>query len=212
MTRILIVDDHILIREGLKKILLAEKDMTVTGELGKGKKVREFLEVTKCDILILDVNLPDVNGLDVLKELRTAGSLCRVLMLSIFPEEHFALRAIRAGAWGYITKDSAPEELIRAIRTIMDGKRYITAKLAEQMVADIYPGSHAADHKQLSDREFEVLLSLGKGMSMREIAEELGLGQSTIHTYKNRILRKLDFKTTAQLIHYVISNHLLEED
>lgn len=212
MIRILIVDDHILIREGLKKILLATDDIEIVGELGEGEAVIGFLKDTHCDLVILDVNLPGINGLDVLKEIKAAGVDIRVLMLSIFPEEHFAVRAIKAGAMGYLTKDSAPEELIGAIRKIMNGNRYITETIAESLTAVIDSNQGKGSHNILSDRELQVLLAVGRGVSLREISEELELSQSTVHTYKKRIQQKLNLDSTAQLIRYVISHNLSDHD
>ena len=212
MIRILIVDDHILIREGLKKILLATDDIEIVGELGEGEEVIGFLKDTYCDLVILDVNLPDINGLDVLKKIKAAESGIRVLMLSIFPEEHFAVRAIRAGAMGYLTKDSAPGELIGAIRKIMSGNRYITETLAESLAEVVDSNLDDDTHKILSDREFQVLLAIGRGLSLREISDELELSQSTVHTYKNRILKKLKLDSAAHLIRYVISHNLSDQN
>jgi len=209
MIKILIVDDHPLIREGLKKILQTEMDFVVVGELAKGSEVQEFIKNKTCDLIILDINLPGRNGLDVLKDVKALRPDISVLMLSILPEEQFAVRAIRAGAAGYITKDGAPEELIRAIRKIASGRRYVSEQLAENLALDISFKSDKLLHERLSDREFQILLLIGSGKSTKEIARLLLISQSTVNTYRSRIFEKMALKTTGQLIHYVFKNELL---
>ena len=209
MFKILIVDDHPLIREGLKKILQTEMDFSVVGELGKGAEVGEFINRNECDLIILDINLPDRNGMDVLKDIKTLKPEISVLMLSILPEEQFALRAIRSGASGYITKDGAPEELINAIRKIASGRRYVSEILADKLAFDLSAKSDKILHEKLSDREFQILLLIGSGKSSKEIAHLLSISLSTVNTYKARIFEKMGMKTTIQLVHYVMQNNLL---
>jgi two-component system, NarL family, invasion response regulator UvrY len=210
MTKILIVDDHYLIREGLKKILETETDLNIIGELKKGADVYEFIKQNECDLIILDINLPDRNGLDILKDVKIIKPETFVLMLSILPEEQFAVRAIRAGASGYITKDGAPDELIKAIRRIKNGRRYVSEELADKLAFDLGSKSDKILHETLSDREFQILLLLGSGKSSKEIAQVLSLSSSTVNTYKSRIFDKMEMKTLSQLIHYVITNDLLK--
>ena len=210
MTKILIVDDHYLIREGLKKILEKESDVNIIGELKKGADVCEFIKQNDCDIIILDINLPDRNGLDILKDVKVINPETFVLMLSILPEEQFAVRAIRAGASGYITKDGAPDELIKAIKRIKNGRRYVSEELADKLAFELSSKSDKILHETLSDREFQILLLLGSGKSSREIAQILSLSSSTVNTYKSRIFAKMEMKTLSQLIHYVITNDLLK--
>jgi two-component system, NarL family, invasion response regulator UvrY len=210
MTKILIVDDHYLIREGLKKILETETDLNIIGELKKGADVCEFIKQNECDLIILDINLPDRNGLDILKDVKVINPETFVLMLSILPEEQFAVRAIRAGASGYITKDGAPDELIKAIRRIKNGRRYVSEELADKLAFELSTKSDKILHETLSDREFQILLLLGSGKSSKEIAQILSLSSSTVNTYKSRIFDKMEMKTLSQLIHYVITNDLLK--
>ncbi|WP_430931316.1 response regulator [Saccharicrinis sp. 156] len=208
MIKLLIVDDHFLIREGLKKTLKTEKDIWVVGEVQKGAEACGFILKNECDLIILDINLPDRNGLDVLKDIKTIKPDMHVLMLSVNPEEEFAVRAIKAGASGYITKDRAPEELIKAIRKSISTGRYISEQLAEKLAWDLNTGSSEKLHEKLSDREFQILCQIGSGKSTKEIAANLALGISTVNTYKSRIFKKMNFDSTSQLIRYVVKNNL----
>jgi DNA-binding NarL/FixJ family response regulator len=160
-------------------------------------------------LIILDISLPDRNGMDVLKDIKTLKPEISVLMLSILPEEQFALRAIRSGASGYITKDGAPEELINAIRKIASGRRYVSEILADKLAFDLSAKSDKILHEKLSDREFQILLLIGSGKSSKEIAHLLSISLSTVNTYKARIFEKMGMKTTIQLVHYVMQNNLL---
>ena len=208
MIKLLIVDDHFLIREGLKKTLKTEQDILVVGELQKGAEACDFILKNECDLIILDINLPDRNGLDVLKDVKAIKPEIHVLMLSVNPEEDFAVRAIKAGASGYITKDRAPEELIKAIRKSVSCGRYISEQLAEKLAWDLNPGSSEKPHEKLSDREFQILCLIGSGKSTKEIAAHLTIGISTVNTYKSRIFEKMNFDSTSQLIHYALKNNL----
>ncbi|SMO37918.1 two component transcriptional regulator, LuxR family [Saccharicrinis carchari] len=208
MIKLLIVDDHFLIREGLKKTLKTETDILVIGELVKGAEVCDFIRNKECDLIILDINLPDRNGLDVLKDVKAIKPNIHVLMLSVNPEKDFAVRTIKAGAAGYITKDRAPEELIKAIRKSVNSGRYISEQLGEKLARDLESGFSEKLHEKLSDREFQVLCLIGSGKSSKEIATNLALGISTVNTYKSRIFEKMNFESTSQLIHYVIKNNL----
>jgi DNA-binding NarL/FixJ family response regulator len=208
--RIFIADDHALIREGFKRILNMEKDIKVVGDGNNAFETISYVEKNDFDVLILDINLPDKNGLDVLKEVKIIKPELHVLILSMHPEERFAMRAIKAGASGYITKESAPDELVKAIRKVNGGGKYISTNLAEKLVFDIQSKSDKPVHEILSDREFQVLRLIASGKTMGEIAIELNLAVTTISTYRSRVLEKLNLKTNAELIHYAITNKLLD--
>jgi DNA-binding NarL/FixJ family response regulator len=210
MISIFIADDHALIREGFKKILNMEKDIKVIGEGINAFETIRYVEKNDFNVLILDINLPDKNGMDVLKEVKIIKPELHVLILSMHPEDRFAVRAIKAGASGYITKESAPDELVKAIRKVNGGGKYISANLAEKLVFDLQSKSNKPIHEILSDREFQVLRFIASGKSMGDIAIELNLAVTTISTYRSRILEKLNFKTNAELIHYAITNKLLD--
>ena len=210
MIKILIADDHYLIREGLKNILERESDLSIVAELDKGADVCEFIKNKNCDLVILDINLPDRNGLDVLKDLKVIKPELKVLVLSILPEDQFAIRTIRAGASGYLTKDSAPDELIKAVRRVIDGRRFVSQELADKLAFDLNIQTDKILHEKLSDREFQILLLIGSGETSKKIAEILSLGVSTVNTYKSRIFEKMEMTTTSQLIQYVLKNELLK--
>ncbi|MCF8236166.1 MAG: response regulator transcription factor [Bacteroidales bacterium] len=209
MIKTLIVDDHFLIREGLKKILKTEPNLLIVGELQKGSEVRNFLLKQSCDLIILDINLPDRNGIDVLKDIQSINPDVYVLMLSVFPEEQFALRAIKAGAAGYISKDRASEELIVAIRKVIAGNKYISDELAEKIALDHIWENEKKLHEKLSNREFQILLLLGAGKKVRDIADELSLSVNTVNTYRSRIFEKMNFNSLSDLIRYVVNNNLV---
>ncbi len=210
MIRVLIADDHVLIREGLKKLLKEEWDMSVVGEASNGQQVSDFLTDHEVDILVLDISMPGRSGLDVLKELKQTSPKLPVLVLSMHPEERFAVRSLRAGASGYITKESAGEELVKAIRKIVDGGRYISLTLAEKLAFGLDADSSRPLHETLSDREYQVMGMIATGKKMSEIAEELSLSIRTVNTYRARILEKMQMKTNAELIHYAIENGLVD--
>ena len=210
MIRIFIADDHALIREGFKKILNMEKDIKVVGEGINAFETINYIEKNDFNVLILDINLPDKNGLDVLKEVKIIKPELYVLILSMHPEDRFAIRAIKAGASGYITKESAPDELVKAIRKVNGGGRYISAHLAEKLVFDMQSKSDKPVYEVLSDREFQVLRLIASGKTMGEISLELNLAVTTISTYRSRILEKLNLRTNAELIHYTITNNLID--
>lgn len=209
MIKTLIVDDHFLIREGLKKILKTESNLLIVGELQKGGDVRNFLLKQSCDLIILDINLPDRNGIDVLKDVKSINPDVYVLMLSVFPEEQFALRAIKAGASGYISKDRASEELIVAIRKVIAGNKYISDELAEKIALDHIWENEKKPHEMLSNREFQILLLLGSGKKASEIADELSLSVNTVNTYRSRIFEKMNFNSLSELIRYVLKTNLV---
>lgn len=210
MINILIVDDHELVREGLKKVLKRQSDMNVVGEATNAHELFEQIERLPVDIVILDITLPGKSGLEVLKDLFARHPKVRVLMLSMHPEERFAVRALKAGAAGYMTKDTATSELVDAIRKIMSGRKYTSAALAEQVVEIFSDQGGKASHELLSDREFEVLCLLATGKTVSQIAEQLTLSVNTIATYRSRVLEKMKLKTNAELMRYALEHRLVD--
>lgn len=210
MIKVLIADDHSLIREGFKKIIARESDITVVGEAADSSGVMRFLDKQSCDIVVLDITMPGKNGLDILGDIRLRYPDLNVLILSMHAEEHYALRALKNGARGYLTKESAPDELIKAIRKIHGGRMYISQEVAEQLAYNIGGKSEKMPHDDLSDREFQVLQLLAKGKTISEIGEMLAISASTVSTYRQRILEKLNLKNTSELILYAVKNRLIE--
>ena len=206
----LLVDDHPIVRRGVRDLLMQEQLCSEIEEVSSGEAALEAVRRKSWDLLLLDVALPDKHGLEVLKETKLLQPHLPVLMLSLYPEKEFAMRAIRAGASGYLTKQSAPDELLTAVRRVLQGGRYITEALAEQMAEALGAGVEGAKHARLSDRELEVLRLLGQGRSVSAIAEDLALSVKTISTYRARILEKLSCQTTAELIRYAIDAKLVE--
>jgi two-component system invasion response regulator UvrY len=209
MINILIADDHELLREGLKKILKKEPDMQVLGEAGNAQQVFELVKNQKLSIVLLDISMPGPSGLDVLTELRRDYPRLPVLILSMHPEDRFAVRALKAGAAGYVTKDGAVAELVNAIRKVVDGGKYVSPHLAEKLAEDLKKDEKPL-HETLSDREFQVMCMIASGKKTSEIAEELSLSVSTINTYRTRVLEKMDMATNVDLTRYAIENHLIE--
>lgn len=209
MKKILICDDHPAIRKGVRLILEAELTGYEFGEAASANEALKKINDQKWDLLILDVDMPGRNGFEVLKQLKDDNIKLPVLVFSMHPEEQIALRAIKLGAYGYLSKDAADEELLKAIHHIMNGKKYITASLAEQMVAQLENPENKAPHELLSDREYQTLLLIAKGKSVSQIADELSLGVPTISTYRSRILEKTGMKTNAEIVTYAIRNNLV---
>jgi DNA-binding NarL/FixJ family response regulator len=210
MIRILIADDHPIVRQGLKQILTEEPDVVVVGEAQNSQELLELVRKQDWDIVILDITMPGRGGIDVLKELKHERPKLPVLMLSVHPEDQYAVRALKAHASGYMTKDSAPEELVKAIRKILRGGKYISSTLAEKLAFDLETETEKPLHETLSDREHQVLLMIASGKTVSEIAKELSLSVKTIDTYRARILEKMKMKTNAELTHYAIKNKLVE--
>jgi two-component system invasion response regulator UvrY len=210
MINVLIADDHVLIREGLKKILKGQPDMVLAGEAGNAQELFEQLKKLNVDIVLLDISMPGESGLEALKELRQIYPKIPVLILSVHPEQRFAVRALKGGASGYITKESAVEELVHAIRRIVGGGKYVSLALAEQLASDLESGTARAPHETLSDREYQVMCLIASGKKSSEIAEELSVSLSTVNTYRNRIFEKMRLQTNVELTRYAIENHLIE--
>lgn len=210
MLKVLVADDHTLIREGLKKILKTAEDISIVLEAGNAREVLEQIKKEDLDVVILDITLPGKSGLELLKDLKRDHPRLPVLMLSMHPEERFAIRALKAGASGYVTKESAVEELIKAVRKVVQGKKYVSVGLAEKLAVDLGVGSGKPPHENLSDREFQILCLIASGKTVRQIAAELFLSKSTVTTYRTRILEKMNMKTDAELIRYALQNQLID--
>ncbi len=207
---ILIADDHPIVREGLKQIISETSDMTVADEAGNGQETLELVRKKEYDLLLLDISMPGRSGLEILKELKSEYPKLPVLILSIYPEEQYAVRAFRAGASGYLTKASAPNELISAIKKIVSGGRYVSESLAEKLTYYLDEDSSRPPHDLLTDREYQVMLMLGSGKTVKEIAEELFLSVKTISTYRTHILEKMKMKNNAEVTLYVVKNKLID--
>jgi two-component system, NarL family, invasion response regulator UvrY len=207
---ILIADDHELIREGLKKILKKEADMEVLCEARDANEIFEQVKNKKLNIVLLDISMPGLSGLDVLTELRQNYSKLPVLILSMHPEDRFAVRALKAGAAGYITKDSAVTELVKAIRRVIAGGKYVSVRLAEKLADELGNENAKSLHESLSDREFQVMRLVAAGKKISDIAAELSLSVSTVNTYRARILEKMKMETNVELTRYAIENHLID--
>jgi two-component system invasion response regulator UvrY len=210
MIRVLIADDHAVVRQGLKQILGDTPEMLVAGEATNGQEVLDRVRAETWDVVVLDISMPDRSGLDILKQLRSERPKLPVLVLSMHSEDQYAVRVLKAGASGYLTKDSAPDELVKAIRKVVSGGRYVSAFLAEKLAFEIGTDSNRLPHETLSDREFQVLRGIAAGKSVTEIAAELYLSPKTVSTYRARLLQKMNLTTNAELIHYAIQNHLID--
>ncbi len=209
MINVLIADDHALIREGLKKILSEEPDMKVVGEANNVVELFAQLKRLPVNIVLMDITMPGESGLDAMKELHQKYSQMPVLILSIHPEHRFAVRALKAGAAGYIMKQSAVAELVQAIRKVVSGGKYVSVELAEQMATDLQHSDKPL-HETLSDREFQVMRLLAAGKKSSEIANELSVNLSTVNTYRSRIFEKMKMKSNVDLTRYAIENGLIE--
>lgn len=209
MIRILIADDHTIVRKGLKQIISETSDMVVAGEAGDGQEVLNKIKKNGFDVVLLDISMPGRTGLDILRELKNEKPRLPVLVLSMYPEEQYAVRVLRAGASGYLTKESAPDELIAAIRRVSIGKKYVTPSLAEKLAVDLDVDSEKPIHETLSDREYQVMCMIASGKTVGEIAEKLALSVKTVSTYRARILDKMKMKNNAELTHYAIQNKLV---
>lgn len=209
MVKLLIADDFALIREGLKKVLQDEPDISVVAETDHGGNVLRLVEKHEVDMVLLDISMPGINGLDVLKDLKKHYPKLPVLMLSMYAEKDYAMRSLKLGASGYLKKDSTIDELVTAIHKIKNGGKYIPALLAEHL-ADWVAGNHNGEHKHtaLSNREFEIMCRLACGTTLKQLAQTLNITISTVTTYKNRVYKKMDFNTNADLIRYCIDNNL----
>jgi two-component system invasion response regulator UvrY len=209
MIKVLIADDHPVICQGLKQILEVQPDMRVTAEACNGQQAIDLASKTDCDVVVLDLDMPGKSGLDVLKVLKKSRPKLSVLILSVHPEEQFALRVLKAGALGYLTKENAPETLVQAVRRASEGKRYISSTLSESLASELSGEHRDFPHTSLSDREFRVMRLIASGKTVSEIAGEMCLSVKTISTYRARIMEKMGMKTNAELMHYAITNKLV---
>ena len=208
--RVVVVDDYPVVRRGLKGILDETSDIVVVGEASNAREVLAQVRAGGHDVLVLDLTIPGSHGVDVLEIVKRERPRLPVLVLSVHPEEHYAVRAFQAGAAGYLTKESAPEELVRAVRKVHGGGRFVTPRTAEILAARIDPIADRRPHEFLSKREYQVLCLLGKPLSVKEIARELHLSAKTISTYRSRLLEKIRARTTAELVRYAVQNGLVD--
>jgi two-component system, NarL family, invasion response regulator UvrY len=207
MIKVLLVDDHTIVRQGLRMMLEQTTDIRVIDEAANGVDALEKIQAQEFDVVVLDIAMPDMNGLEVLMKMKQLQPALHVMMLSTYPEKQYAVRALKAGAAGYLTKESATEELIIAIQRAAEGRKYLSLDLAEK-IADYFDDSKKAPHELLSNREYEVFLLMGKGQSVSNIAEKMSLSVPTVNTYRTRILHKLSLLSNAEVIHYAIQNKL----
>jgi two-component system, NarL family, invasion response regulator UvrY len=210
MIKILIADDHAVVREGLKQILSESSHLVVADEASDGYEVMDKLNKHAYDLIILDIALPGKSGLEILKDIKSQKAKLPVLVLSMYPEEQYAVRVLKAGASGYLTKESAPNELVNAIKQIAQGRKYISPTLAEKLVGELELDTEKPLHETLSDREYEVMIMIASGKRIKEIAYDLTLSEKTVSTYRIRILEKMGMKSNADLTRYAISNKLMD--
>lgn len=209
MIKVLIVDDHAIVRQGLKRIIEDATDMKLVGEAASAADALALLSDQHCDVAIFDLTLPDKSGLDLLREVKSQWAAIQILILSMHAEEQYAVRALRAGAAGYLNKRSAPEELLQAIRKIYRTGKYISPELADLLAAELKNDTSRLPHELLSDREFQVLCLIASGKSVSEIADHLALSVTTISTYRTRILEKMQLKSNADLTRYALEHKLV---
>ncbi|MGA8864733.1 MAG: response regulator transcription factor [Gallionella sp.] len=210
MINILVVDDHVLIRKGLKILLEENPDFKVNGEAESGAQAIKMLREHPFDLILLDISLPDKHGMDVLKQLKSEQPDIKIIVLSMYPEEHYGVRALKAGAVGYINKQTAPEKLVGAVQQVISGKKYISESLAEQLLNNLIGESRDLLHQSLSNREYQTLCLMSSGNSLTEISEIMMLSPKTVSVYRARMLEKMGFKNNAEAVHYAISHHLVE--
>jgi two-component system invasion response regulator UvrY len=208
MIRVIIVDDHPVVRRGLRQIIAAEQDMQVVGEAENAKEGIRVIREVACDAVILDITLPDASGLDVLGQLKSVHPTLPVLIMSIHEEEQYALRVLKTGASGYLMKNSIPEELIKAIRKIISGGKYISLSLAERLASEL-ASPETPLHEKLSDREFQIICMIASGKSLKEIGDALCISGKTVSSYRSRILEKMCMSTNADLTRYALEHHLV---
>jgi two-component system invasion response regulator UvrY len=210
MIKILIADDHAIVREGLKQIVAETSDMLVAGEAASGQQVLDLVREGGWDVILLDIAMPGRGGIETLKILRQEKPEIPVLVLSMYPEEQYAIRTMKAGAAGYLTKESAPEELISAIRKVSGGGVYVSASLAEKLASHVSRDKEKPVHERLSDREYQVMIMIASGMTVKEIADRLSLSVKTISTNRARIMNKMGMKNNAEIIRYAIKQGLVD--
>lgn len=210
MIKILVVDDHALIRKGLKQLLEGNHGMQVAGEAETGMQAINMMRNNHFDLVLLDIALPDRHGMDVLKQLKSEQPDIKIIVLSMYPEDQYGVRTLKAGAMGYINKQSAPEKLVGAIRHVISGKKYISEAMSEQLLNNLIGESQALMHQSLSNREYQTLCLMSSGKSLTEIAETMMLSPKTVSVYRARMLQKMGFKNNAEAVHYAIAHHLVD--
>lgn len=208
--KIFIVDDHAIVRQGMKHILLQTQDIVVVGEAENGNQVLEQAGELDVDVILMDIEMPGKSGWDTMLQLKAMHPHIKVIILSIFPEDHYGFRLLKAGAWGYLTKQSAPELMVEAIRKVAHGGRFISPALSEKLLNDMDRDREKAPHEHLSEREFQVFCMLASGKKTTVIADELGVGVNTISTHKARILEKMNMHSMVELVHYALKNGLIK--
>jgi len=208
--RIVLIDDHALVREGLRRIVEEEPRFVVAGEAATGAEGLRLALYAPCDVVVLDLSLPDRSGLEILKTIRSARPAVPVLVVTMHGEEEYGVRAMRADAAGYLTKESAGDELVAAIRAVIAGRRYISPRLADLIAVHVAHSSREKSHGKLSDREYEILCAIGSGLTLAEIGRRLGLSIKTVSTYRSRLLDKLQLESTTQLVRYALEHRLVE--
>jgi len=211
MIRVLIADDHAILRRGLRQIIAETADLAVVGEACNSAEALKFVREQACDVVLLDISMPDRNGIETLKLIRKERPRVSVLMLSMHPENQYALRALRSGAAGYLNKQSAPMQLVNAVREVARGRKYLTPQVAEELADNLVRGEEQQqDHHALSNREFQTMCLIASGKTATEIAEQLSLSVKTISAYRARILEKLGLRSNAEITHYAIKNGLVD--
>jgi two-component system, NarL family, invasion response regulator UvrY len=210
MTRILLVDDHPIVRQGIRQVLSDAFEPAHVGEAANAEEGLSEVRSTEWDVMVLDITLPRMSGLDLLKDLKRERPMLPVLILSMHPADQFARRAINAGASGYLTKDSAPTELVKAVSEVMAGRRYLNSAAIEELMAHHQPEHGRRPHEALSDREYQVLRMIASGLTVSQVAARLTLSVKTVSTYRARVLEKMSMKTTAELMHYGIQHGLVD--
>jgi DNA-binding NarL/FixJ family response regulator len=209
MTRIVLCDDHALIRRGIRDTLTEQPDLDVVGEAGDYGELRALLRQQACDVLVLDINLPGRSGLDVLHALKEEGSPIKVLIVSMYPEDQYALRALRAGAYGYVNKGGDAAQIVAAVRTVAQGRKYVTPEMAQMLVENLTAPVSEAAHEKLSDRELQTLVLIASGKRLADIAEALTLSPKTVSVYRARVLEKLGLTNNSEMTVYAIRNGLV---
>lgn len=211
MIRVILCDDHALIRRGIRDTLSDAPDIQVVGEAGDYPELRALLRTTACDVLVLDINMPGRSGLDVLAVLKDEGATMKVLIVSMYPEDQYAIRALRAGAFGYVNKGGDPQQLVQAVRTVSQGRKFVTPEIAQMLVESLTTPEVAHAHEKLSDRELQTLVMIASGKRLSDIAGELTLSPKTVSVYRARVLEKLGLANNSELTVYAIRNGLVGE-
>jgi two-component system, NarL family, invasion response regulator UvrY len=210
MISVMVADDHPIVRAGLKQIIMDDRNLMLAGEASNGADLLEKIRHRDCDVIVMDLSMPGMDGLDLLKQLKIDKPHLPVIILTVHPESQYALRILKAGASGYVTKDSAADELIQAIRKVYRGGKYITPSLAEKIAFALDGDTAKLPHENLSDREYQVLCLIGSGKTVSQIADSLSLSVKTVSTYRSRILEKMQLENNAELIHYALQNGLVQ--